>query len=225
LAEIKNKVFTPLVLRYYFLSANYRSKQNFTWEALLDAEDGLLNLYNQIHNLITIRGNFPFKGSAEGGKGSGGYSQEFVKNYHKKFLAAISDDFNTSLALAVLSEVLSDKNLNSQDRLKIIFDFDRVFGLDMKKNSEKERIKIRVETTLTGKEDFRVFTKITGGEIEDEKIFKILKQRETARAQKFWGEADRLREELLRFGYYIKDGKDGFSIYKAVNEKFLAKIK
>ncbi len=213
LAEIKNKVFTPLVLRYYFLSANYRSKQNFTWEALSAAEDGLLNIYNQLHNLIPLQG---------GDKGEG--SREAIKEYRKKFLAAVIDDFNTPAALAVLSELLSDKNLNSQDKLETIFDFDRVFGLGMKKNSQKERIKIRVETTLTGKEDFRVFTKITREEIKDEKIFKMLRQREAARTQKFWGEADRLRVELLKFGYYIKDEKDGSSIYKAVNEKFLAKI-
>ena len=41
LKEVKEKGFDPLSLRYFFLQAHYRSKQNFTWEALDAAQNGL----------------------------------------------------------------------------------------------------------------------------------------------------------------------------------------
>ncbi|PLX21133.1 cysteine--tRNA ligase, partial [Candidatus Parcubacteria bacterium] len=40
LSEIKEKGYKPLALRYFFLQANYRSKQNFTWDALSASTKG-----------------------------------------------------------------------------------------------------------------------------------------------------------------------------------------
>ncbi|MFA5248661.1 MAG: cysteine--tRNA ligase [Patescibacteria group bacterium] len=207
LAEVKTKVFTPLALRYYFLSANYRSKQNFTWEALSAAEDGLLNLYNQLY---TIKNSPLEKVVPVLGQGVSD------TDYKQKFISALAEDFNTPATLAVLSEVLADKNLSSQNKLKIIFDFDKVLGLDLENNSKIERVKIQTDATLTGKTTTKIFEKFDFKKIEDEEIIKMFNEREQARIKKLWGESDRLRDELLKLGYYIKDEKSGVSIFRVV---------
>jgi cysteinyl-tRNA synthetase len=114
---------------------------------------------------------------------------------------------------------LADKKISVQDKLATVFDFDKVFGLDLKKMSAIERVKIQTDITLTGKTTVKIFEKIDLKKFEDEIILKYLREREQARTDKRWGEADRLREELLRFGYYIKDEKDGVSLFKMLNAK------
>lgn len=121
LAEVKEKGFKPLALRYFFLQAHYRSKQNFTWEALRSAEIG----YNRLVSNISVLG-----------KKIGKVNTDFKK----KFLQDIIDDFNTPKALATVQELLKS-NLPNEDKLATILDFDKVLGLDLKPE-EKTKTKI-----------------------------------------------------------------------------------
>lgn len=121
LEEIKQKGFNPLSLRYFFLQAHYRSKQNFTFESLKSSETGLNNIYNQIQLL---------------GKKIGKINIEFKK----KFTESLNDDFNSPKALAILQEILKS-NLKNPDKLATILDFDKVLGLNFK-NIKIEKINI-----------------------------------------------------------------------------------
>ena len=118
LLEIKEKGFSPLELRYFFLQAHYRSKLNFTWEAMIAARNGLEHLCNKIRELI-INKQDEFNITA--------YNKEFKQ----KFIEAISDDFNTPRALAATQELLKS-NLSDNEKLNTILDFDRVLGLNLK---------------------------------------------------------------------------------------------
>ena len=51
LEQIKDKGYNPLDLRYFFLTAHYRSQQNFTWQALTAAQQARLNLIAKIKEL------------------------------------------------------------------------------------------------------------------------------------------------------------------------------
>lgn len=111
LEEIKQKGYDPLVLKYFFLQAHYRSKQNFTWQALDAAKNGLNNLYDHVKTLGTKKGEI----------------SEVFKN---KFIKAISDDFNSAKALAVAWDLLKSE-ISSEDKLKTILDFDKMLGLNL----------------------------------------------------------------------------------------------
>ncbi|MFH1610853.1 MAG: cysteine--tRNA ligase [Patescibacteria group bacterium] len=127
--EIIDKGFNPLALRYFFLSAHYRSKQNFTWQALEAAQNGLNNLYSNIKNL---------------GDKKGKIDQKF-KNL---FIEKLSDDFNTPQALSLIQEILKSK-LGDKDKLATILDFDKVFGLKLDKiKQEKIDIPDEVEELI-----------------------------------------------------------------------------
>lgn len=167
LTEVKEKGFNPLALRYLFLQAHYRSKQNFTWEALEAAQNGFKNLQNQIRQL---------------GKDDGEISTE----YKNKFTEAISDDFNFPQGLAVIHELLKS-GLSEADKLTTILDFDRVLGLK--------------------------FTEASGEGIPEE-VLTLAQQREEARKNKNWEEADLLRNEMFELGYDVDDTASGFAIKK-----------
>jgi cysteinyl-tRNA synthetase len=95
-----------------FLQAQYRSKQNFTWESLQGATNGLEHLRNQVSNL-----------GSEVGKISNEYKDIFV-DY-------LSDDFNIPGAFSVVVKLLKSE-INNGDKLATIIDFDRVLGLNLK---------------------------------------------------------------------------------------------
>ena len=165
MAEIKEKGFSPLSLRYFFLQAHYRSKQNFTWQALEAAEEGLKHLYNQTKKLGT-----------ESGK--------INKEYKEKFIKALSDDFNTPQALAIVQELLKS-NLSDTSRLATLLDFDKVLGLKIESASwRKEKI--------------------------PEEVIELAKKRLELRKSGKWQEADELRQKIENFGYEVEDTDEGY---------------
>jgi cysteinyl-tRNA synthetase len=117
LAEVKEKYFNPLALRYFFLQAHYRSKQNFTWEAMQSAQNGYNRLINNISALGTAVGKIDSK-------------------FKNEFTEKISNDFNSPQALALTFSVLKS-DLTNEDKLATILDFDKVLGLNLKNAQNK----------------------------------------------------------------------------------------
>ena len=160
LSEVKEKGFNPLALRYFFMQAHYRSKQNFTWEALSAAQSGYMNLLNHISSL---------------GNKIGAIDQKFKKSFSEK----IADDFNISQAMAVLFEMLKS-NISPASKLATVLDFDKVLGLKLKSVGSKnikipkeievlieERKIVRKEKNWTKSDQLRDKIKNLGYELKD----------------------------------------------------------
>jgi len=165
LDQIKKKSFNPLALRYLFLQAHYRSKQNFTWQSMKSAQTGFNRLISQV-------------------KALGAKQSEVNKEYQEKFSEKISDDFNIPQALVIVQDLLKS-DLSNQNKLATILDFDKVLGLNL--------------------------GKIKKVSIPNE-IKQLAQKREQARQNKDWPEADKLREQIEKQGYQIKDTEKGFKI-------------
>lgn len=116
LEHIKEKGFDLLSLRYLFLNSHYKSKQNFTWEALQGAEISLKKLRQHIGAEI---GNVD-------------------ETYRTQFVEFISDDLNIPQALALAWEVAKDTTLFPADKTATLLDFDKVFGLKLAYQSPEE---------------------------------------------------------------------------------------
>jgi cysteinyl-tRNA synthetase len=198
LAEVKAKGFSPLALRYYFLSANYRSQQNFTWEALQAAQNGLAGIYKKIGEL-----NSPLKRGVDAPRGRGVSKGAVNAEYKIKFFQFINDDFNTPGALAVLQEVLKS-GLSAEDKLATVLDFDRVLGLDFEKQLNSS---FTFSTSSSTSTTSTLFEEEISGE-----VLELIKQRQKARAEKNWVESDRLRAEIEAKGYSVEDTKEGMKI-------------
>lgn len=116
--DLENKEFTALDLKFFYMNSIYRSKQNFTWEALEAAKKGYAHLRNQVLSLGDDLGRI----------------DEVFKN---KFIEKISDDFNIPQSLAVVQELLKS-DLSNPDKLATVLDFDKVLGLKLDEIKEDE---------------------------------------------------------------------------------------
>lgn len=110
LPEVIERGFDPLALRLYFLSANYRQKLNFSWDALTSAQNTLKKLRQEM------------KWLARDGKANQGYLVDMK--------IALEADLNIPKALAVLHEVLRS-DLSPVNKGATIIEMDEVFGLGL----------------------------------------------------------------------------------------------
>jgi len=171
LAEVEEKGFSPLDLRYFFLQAHYRSKQNFTWDSLQASK-------NAREKLVAKLKAFP-----DGGKIS--------QKWKEKFIEKIEDDFSIPEALSVAWEVLKS-DLPDADKKATILDFDQVLGLDLEKEISKnekieipnevqklleERKKTREEKDWEKSDELRDKISELGFEVRDENGEQILKKK------------------------------------------------
>lgn len=127
--------YAPLALRYFFLQAHYRSKQNFTWEALHAASLGLARLHERFCALGDALGNID-------------------PVFDERFVEAISDDFNITEAFAVISDVLRS-DIPDGDKRATILAFDEVFGLCLATACKAADIPEEVRLLLVKREEFR----------------------------------------------------------------------
>lgn len=122
LADVVSKGFSAMALRFFFLQAHYRSKQNFTFEALKASQKGLTGILAKIEKL---------------GKNIGSVNV----NFKNKFLEYLLDDFNAPKTISLISEILKS-DLSNEDKLATILDFDLVWGLKLNEvlNDEEEKV-------------------------------------------------------------------------------------
>ncbi len=103
--------------------------------------------------------------------------------YNKKFKEALEDDLNTANALSVLYEVLKDEKITGKTKIELIKSFDKVFSLDLIKN------KVSVDN--------------------EEKILKMIEERNIAKKNKDFIKADSIRDELFAMNIKLVDRRDG----------------
>lgn len=113
LDELIQKGFDPLSLRYFFLTAHYRSSQNFTWEALAQSETAYKKLcaYISEHEIDS--------------------SGTILSTYEHEFHQAINDDINIPKALGIMWTMLRDQRESPADIIHTILAFDTVLGLGL----------------------------------------------------------------------------------------------
>ena len=105
LKDVVERGMHPRALRYWYLTAHYRSPVNFTWEALEGADTALKRLTNIFH---------------ESSK-----SDLLDREFLTKFYAAIANDLDTPKALALVWENI--KNLNRAT----LAEADKILGLGL----------------------------------------------------------------------------------------------
>ena len=110
-----------------------------------------------------------------------------LERLEEEFHKAINDDMNMPLAMSFVWEVIKF-NKKSPEVAKILLKFDSVLGIEIDK--EDTVINIPVE------------------------VLNLAKDRQQARKQKDWTESDRLRDEIKKLGFEIKDSKEGFELTK-----------
>ncbi|KKT22807.1 MAG: Cysteine-tRNA ligase [Parcubacteria group bacterium GW2011_GWB1_43_8b] len=173
LDDLGEKGFGPMDFRYLSLLGHYQSPLNFTWKGIEAAKNALSGI-KQILKSVEV---YPLKI-----KGI-----QDIKKYKEKFSQAIGDNLNTPQALAVLWEAIRDEKIGLKDKKRLILDFDKVLGLNLKKETAASL---------------------------PQKIRKIAIRREGVRRNKQFIQADVLRKEIEALGYKVDDTALGPIILK-----------
>jgi cysteinyl-tRNA synthetase len=116
--DLPSKGFQPLDFRYLALTAHYRSKLDFTYEAMQAAAAGLRRLRRAAS-----------EGDLDGTALD--LSAEPMAGYRARFVEAISDDLAMPKAIAIAHAVGAADDLNPAARRALLLDFDLVLGLDL----------------------------------------------------------------------------------------------
>ena len=174
------------VLRFFMLSAHYRSPLNFSADLMESSKNALDRIINAVENLKFLAGN-----GADGEMTEAEQKEvEGLAEYEKKFDEAMDDDFNTADAIAAIFELVKYANSNvTAENTKVFI------------NTVKEKIVSLADILglIVEKEE----------EILDSDIEKLIEERQTARKEKNFARADEIRNLLLEKGIVLKDTREG----------------
>lgn len=174
------------VLRFFMLSAHYRSPLNFSAELMDAAASGLERIRNAAENLNHLRKNSDLQSMTdeEGELWKG--SEVFVEKFEK----AMDDDFNTADAISAIFELVKYCNTN------------------VKEGSSRElsdSLYQRMEQLC----DVLGIILAREEEVLDEEIERLIEERQAARKEKNFARADEIRAILSDKGIVLEDTREG----------------
>ena len=174
------------VLRFFMLSAHYRSPLNFSAELMEASKNGLERILNATDNLKHLIASVAAEEMSAEEKEAFSKTDAYVEEFEK----AMDDDFNTADALAAVFELVKFANTNVQEgsskefaghTLEVMTKLCDVLGLTLEKKEE----------------------------ILDEEIENLIAERQAARKAKDFARADEIRGLLLDKGIELKDTREG----------------
>ncbi len=184
--------FPPLAIRFFMLSAHYRSPLNFTTEALEQSASGVSRLRNCRNDL-----EFAFKTRvAENTNFDANAYKNNLAELDTKFHAAMDDDFNTAAALGVLFELVYLINTSLKENETLPAEF-----------FESSLNALRIYDDILGvigREDSEAETDTEALEIEN-----LIQERTQARKNKNFARSDEIRNELKSRGIILEDTPQG----------------
>jgi cysteinyl-tRNA synthetase len=180
--------YSPETVKFALLQTNYRGDINVTDNLFPDAEKHLVEFYRVYalaqEKAVAVAGEYP--------------------EIDQEFNSAMSDDFNTALAISNLYGYFKKaKNLVSNG--------DQLGGAMLNQ--------IKNTYSLLGlfEEDANAFVKKYAKEEKIEapqEVVDVANERLVARQNKDWAKSDELRAVINQMGYDIKDAKDGYTLTK-----------
>ena len=180
------------VLRFFMLSAHYRSPLNFSADLMEASKNGLERIVNAAENLKYKRKNAKTEAMTEEEKSAYAQTEEFVKEFED----AMDDDFNTADAVAAVFDLVKYLNTNTSEE----------------SSGEYLDVLLKRLVTLTDVLGLIVDKK---EEMLAEDIEKMIEERQAARKAKDFAKADAIRDELLSRGIILEDTREGVKWKKA----------
>ncbi|MCL2051632.1 MAG: cysteine--tRNA ligase [Lachnospiraceae bacterium] len=180
------------ILRFFILTAHYRSPLNFSAELMEAAKNGLERIINCVANLNHLLKNAQENNAAETEK----THIEQAKAFTAKFEAAMDDDFNTADAISFIFELVKFTNSITNEKSTIEF-----------LTTIKEQIVLLsgICGLITEKKE----------ELLDEEIEALIAKRQEARKAKNFTLSDEIRDELFSKGIILEDTRDGVRYKRA----------
>lgn len=179
--------YEPQVVRFFMLSAHYRSPVNFSDALMAQAQSAMERVYNCIENLEFLKKSAQDRAENDGEK----LLLAELEKAKKRFTEAMDDDLNTADAISAIFDIVSAANKhlkadggNSQGIIEKTLSYISELGGVLGLFEEKEKV-------------------------ASEEIEALIEKRNEARKAKNYQEADRIRDELKAKNIELKDTPTG----------------
>lgn len=169
------------VIRFFMLSAHYRSPLNFSADLVEASKNGLDRILTAVDRLKSISGT-----EGEVDKAVADEMDAFVKKYE----AAMDDDLNTADAISVIFELVKYANVNVTEE------------------STKATVELVLNTVTKLCDILGIITE-KKKEILDSDIEALIEERQAARKAKNFARADEIRDQLSDMGIILEDTREG----------------
>ena len=180
------------ILRFFMLSAHYRSPLNFSADLMEASKSGLERIVNAADNLKFLLGNAKSESMTQEEEAAFAKTSEYVQEFER----AMDDDFNTADAIASVFDLVKYINTTADaDKSKEFLQ--NLFDLLVKLTDVLGLIVDKKEEMLA------------------EDIEKMIEERQAARKAKDFARADAIRDELLAKGIVLEDTREGVKWKKA----------
>ncbi|SDN12938.1 cysteine--tRNA ligase [Vreelandella arcis] len=175
----------PEVVRYLLVASHYRSAINYSLDSLVEARKSLTRFYTALDGIDVSAVS---AGDAED-----------INRYRERFTASMDDDFNTPEALAVLFDLARDVNRakpETPDKAqRLAAELKRLAGV-------LGLLQQAPDTFLKGSQHQHLA-------LSESVIEAKIAQRQAAKANKDFAQADAIRDELADLGIVLKDSREG----------------
>jgi len=180
------------VLRFFMLSAHYRSPLNFSRDLMAAAKNGLERIRTAAEHLRQRKEQGVKGPMTQEEETLAGQAGEFVD----KFQEAMDDDFNTADAISVIFELVKFANTHVTEDSTCAF-AEKLYGV------------------LGQLSDIMGMVLEQEEELLDEEIEELIALRQSARKAKDYQKADEIRQTLLEKGILLEDTREGVKWKKA----------
>lgn len=174
------------VLRFFMLSAHYRSPLNFSAELMEASKNGLERILTGVERLRDLSSKASERELTDAEK----KNMETAKELVKKFETAMDDDFNTADAISAIFELvkLSNSTISEESSVDYLRELQETI----------ERL-CEVLGIITEKKT----------EVLDSDVEALIEERQQARKAKNFAMADEIRGKLLDMGIVLEDTREG----------------
>jgi cysteinyl-tRNA synthetase len=191
--DIKERGFEGRVLRLYLLQSHYSSPLNFSWKALEDAKRLLEKLETYLAYISFAQEKILPEMEREA-------LWEKLEAFERSFKEALKEDLNTPRAISELTSILKDLYRQAEKGFPPGYK-EKLFEVLKKYNEVFE---------------FLRFPKV----VREKEILELAEKRDRARKEGRYEEADAIREELLRGGFYVFDTLYGTKVVRFEEEEY-----
>ncbi|MCF0202106.1 MAG: cysteine--tRNA ligase [Bacteroidaceae bacterium] len=187
--KLLSQPYSPMTIRFFILSAHYRSPVDFSDEALGASKKGLDRLLSAIADIERI----------QAGNVTDEQTKRVIEGLRQKCYEAMNDDMQSQIVISnlfeacrVVNSLVDHKGSVSAEDLKELKDTMSLFAFDI--------LGLKEEKTGGNEAREEAFGKV---------VDMVLELRAKAKANKDWATSDLIRDRLASLGFEVKDTKDG----------------
>jgi cysteinyl-tRNA synthetase len=183
--------YHPEVVRFLLIGSHYRSPINYSEDNLIEAKAGLERFYSALRNFSAVV-PMPLNDLRK-------------TEAYQQFAAAMEDDFNTRVALAVMYDLVRDLNTaakSDDEKAKDLAAQVKALGAVLGILQENPKVFLQSESLSSG--------------ISAEQIEQLIAERIQAKQSKNYTRADEIRQNLLTEGVELEDARDGTTQWRRI---------